>query len=61
LDAAVVDDEQGRQRLDPEPLDQVGTLAGVDPGDLERVVVSSPLKHLRKEASARRLLPSIAE
>ena len=42
-------DDQGRDRLDPEPLDEIGLLIGVDVKDRESLMVRAPLEDLRDE------------
>src|SRR5207244_5626608 len=45
-DSLVLDDDEGRHRLDLESFDQVGMLLLRDLHDLERAVVAPPLQHL---------------
>src|SRR5207302_1155070 len=45
----VRDDDERRDRLDLEPLDQFGVGVGVDAQELEGVVIGPPLQNLREE------------
>ena len=46
----VLDDDQSRNRADPEPLEEFRVPIGVDAPHLERLMVSAALQHLRQEA-----------
>ena len=48
-DDLVLDDHEGRHRLDAEALDEVGPLLLVHPVELERAMVPPPLEHLSEE------------
>ena len=48
-DGLVLDDDEGRHRLDLEPLEQVRMLLFRDHHDVERAVVAPPLQHLGEE------------
>ena len=48
-DAFPFDDEEGRERPDREPLEQIGPLVLVDPIELEGPVVAPALEHLRQK------------
>jgi predicted oxidoreductase len=48
-DDLVLDDDEGRHRVDPKALDEVGALLLVDAVELERAVVPAALEHLREE------------
>lgn len=50
LGTLVGDDDQGWDRLDPEPIDEIGLLVGVDVKDPEGLVVRAPLEYLRDES-----------
>jgi hypothetical protein len=49
LSTLVGDDDQCWDRLDPEPLHELGPLIGVDVNDLEGLVVRASLKYLGHE------------
>ena len=48
-DDLVLDDDEGRHRLDAEALDEVGTLLLVHPVQLEGAVIPAPLENLGEE------------
>jgi hypothetical protein len=49
-DGVALHDDEGRERLDLEMLEEVGALLLGDAHHLERPVVPAPLQHLREEA-----------
>ncbi len=49
LGTLIGDDDQSWNRLDPELLDEIGLLIGVDVKDREGLMVRAPLEDLRDE------------